>query len=357
VSRRTSRRYRGSRRGGIGILIPVLVILCIIAAASLYVINDNMTFTKDGTFFAEWEKDREPEKVDANLIIETPESDTPTVGEVHHESEKLPTSDRTENDGKRVRFIPIGTVKSEELFDAALAENMEKDKINTILLEVKADDGTLAFGNDHEFVRDKQIVGEDSVLSDAIAKARSSGYKVALYMSCFKDNGAARNNFKNAVLAEGGGVWRDEFETRWLSPYSEEARLYLTDMIKKLISLSPDEIVLSNISFPVAGKTNMISYGEESQTKAEMLSKFIDEAKLAAGDIALTAVYENYNDLYRTASGQEPEVFEKFDTLYVNYKESEFCKSFAEAESSFESTDIRLVPITTDSSASEFIIK
>ena len=44
------RRYRGSRQK-IGFFIPALVVLCLIAAASLYVINNNMTFTKEGSYF------------------------------------------------------------------------------------------------------------------------------------------------------------------------------------------------------------------------------------------------------------------------------------------------------------------
>ena len=68
---KNQRRYRGSRRK-IGLLIPVLVVLCIIAATALYVINNNMTFTKEGSFFIP-EKDETPQDVEANLVIEEPE--------------------------------------------------------------------------------------------------------------------------------------------------------------------------------------------------------------------------------------------------------------------------------------------
>ena len=66
--KRSSGRYRGSRRSG-GVLIPLLVVLCIAAAVTLYVINNNMTFTREGSFFIP-EKEVRTEKAEANLIID-----------------------------------------------------------------------------------------------------------------------------------------------------------------------------------------------------------------------------------------------------------------------------------------------
>ncbi len=361
-TRRASRRYRGSR-GGIGIVIPLLIVLCIIAAGVLYFVNENMAFTKDGTLFEAWGAKKEPEIVDANLVIEEDAGEEDKTAEDGAEEIETEASEETEApvappaDAVRARFLPIGTVKSTELFNAALAEIPADEKINTLVLEVKAEDGTLAFGSEHEFVADKQIVGDDSVLSQVIEKAKSAGYRVSLFMSCFKDNGAARNNFKHSVLANGGGVWRDEFETRWLSPYSEEARLYLTDIIKKLAALGPNEIILSNISFPVAGRTDMIDYGEGVGSKSEALSGFISEAQSAAGNVAVSAVYENYNEAYSSLGGQKPELFQDFARIYIYAKDSQALRSFEEGKALFGNMNVSIIPVGKAAVDEQFVIK
>ena len=107
--RRTSARYRGSRRG-IGFLIPTLAVLCVIAAVALYIINENMTFTKDGKEFSIGNREEEVENVDANLIIEEP-VETPA-----EELELPEVSKPSESTFVKGKLIPIGAVKSPEHF-------------------------------------------------------------------------------------------------------------------------------------------------------------------------------------------------------------------------------------------------
>ncbi|MBR5542763.1 MAG: hypothetical protein IKU65_01530 [Oscillospiraceae bacterium] len=305
-SRKSYGRYRGSRRG-VGVLIPTLVILCAIAAGTLWFVNENMTFTREGSFFSFLEKkeDAESEKVEANLIIEEPEP----VAEP--EPEPVKTGD------VRAYFVPIGTVKNAELFSGALASVPQN--INTLVLEVKAEDGMLAFATESALGKAAEVSGESEALTSAITKARECGYRVALYMSAFKDNEAARKNQSFSARTENKIIWIDGTNVRWLSAYSEEARGYLTDIIGELSEFSPDEIIVSNISFPAVGKTELLFYEKELGKKGDALESFMKEARQAAGKIKLSAVYENYADRLLGESGQDAAVFEKnFDEVYVN---------------------------------------
>ena len=346
--RKISGRYRGSRRG-IGFLIPTLVVLCIIAAAALYIINENMTFTKDGKQFILGKTEEESETVDANLIIEEP-VETPA-----EEIAPPAAAESAESAFVKGKFIPIGTVKSAEHFSDVLAQ--VPAGVNTLVLEVKAEDGTLAFASDSPIAVAAEVSGENEALESAVTKAKSAGYKVAFLMSCFKDNEAARKNQQYAIRLENKTLWLDWYSVRWLSAYSAGAREYLADCIKKLAAFSPDEIILSNVSFPAVGKCNLIGYDESLGKKREMLQGFIAEAKAAAGEIKLSAVYENYNDAKNPEGGQTPEDFAVFENIYINRDAGEFTLDFNAGKIRFEGKSENLIPVGKDAVGDNFIVK
>lgn len=324
-NRRVSSRYRGARRR-VDLLIPILVALIISAAIILYVVNENMVFTKDGAFFAPSEKtEKLPDDVEANLVIEEEEVTEPPTESSHP---NIPV------EATRAYFIPIGTVKNAELFDLALSEVAAMPDINTLVLEVKAEDGMLAFATSSLLgkIAGADVNGADEVLTLAISKARERGYKVALYMSAFKDNETARKNQPHSARTANKVIFIDGTNVRWLSAYSPEARGYVVDVIKKAKTFSPDEIILSNVSFPAVGKTEILFYEKELGEKRDALKTFMDEAKTACEGIKLSAVYENYNDSCISASGQNVDDFKDgFDALYVKKNGSYYTKTGAES--------------------------
>lgn len=308
-----------------------------------------MTFTKDGKQFLIGQTEEEQETVDANLIIEEP---------VETPAEKItPPAEPIASEGSFVKgeFIPIGTVKSPEHFSDALAGVPEG--INTLVFEVKAEDGTLAFSSDSPIAANAEVSGENGALESAVAKAKSAGYKVAFLMSCFKDNEAARKNQQYAIRLENKTLWLDWYSVRWLSAYSSGAQEYLVDCIKKLSEFSPDEIILSNVSFPAIGKCNLIGYDKTLGTKQEMLQSFIADAKAAAGEIKLSAVYENYNDAKNPEGGQTPDDFAAFENIYINRDAGEFTLDFNAGKARFEGKNANLIPIGKDAVGDNFIVK
>ncbi len=306
------KRYKGARRS-IGCLIPLLVVLCVLAAGALYFINDNMVFTKEGAIFSPNSGKEEvppPDtEVNANLIIEEPEP--PKV----EPSEPL----RDARGTVRSAFITRAEVMEEEKLGAII--DSLPSGINTLVFEVKSDDGFLAFVEDSKLAKTAEVSAEsDDALRAAIEKARAKGFSVSLYASCFKDNEAARKNQPHSARTENRIIWLDANNTRWLSPYSEVARGYIKDIVLSLAEFSPDEIILSNISFPAEGKTEIISYGEETSPKADVLSSFIADISAAVPqEIMLSSVYENYTGNALVSAGQSLAMFAgKFSRLYIN---------------------------------------
>ncbi len=356
-ARKQNRRYRGSKRGGVGVLIPVLIVLCVIAAGILYFVNDNMTFTLDGTLLSPDNGKPSGGDVSANLIIESPD-ETPTVQpeEISPVPEEEPAAPE-EVDGVRALFIPIGEVKSEELFAAKLSEISADKKINTLVLEVKAEDGTLAFSSNSPLAAAAAVSGDDGTLTRVIQSAKDAGYRVSLYMSCFKDNEAARKSQEESARTKNKIIWLDNGNMRWLSAYSDTAREYLVSSIKKLSSISPDEIILSNVSFPAEGKTELLLYDEKAGTKNDMLKSFIADAKTAAGNVPISAVYENYNDNCIAESGQTPDLFSAFERLYVAGAGTKFRNGADSAHDLFNGTETALIVMSPTPSKDEFVIR
>lgn len=339
-------RYRGTRKR-IGLLIPTLVLLCVLAAVALYVIDNNTTFTREGSFVFE-QKEEKPDDVETTLIID--EADGSSVAEEVMGEKPTPVDETLVT---KALFIPIGTVKSAELFDAELSSAKSTD-VNTLVFEVKAEDGSLAFATETKMGTKMGLAGDSSTLTSAVAKARAEGYRVAFYMSCFRDNEAARKNAPSAVRTANKVLWIDGENLRWISPYSEDAVAYLTQLIGELGAFSPNEIILSNVSFPAIGKPELIAYEDGGVTKEAKLSEFITAARAAAGGIKLSAVYENYKDKALAESGQKSEAFASaFDSIYINEFGGKKTFSFADVSANFENA----VVISKSPTRSEYLIK
>lgn len=348
MGRRRQGRYRGSRKG-IGVLIPVLIVLCVAAAVALFLINDNMTFTTDGAFFGK--KKEETHEVAPNLIIEdgkvNPSENTEAENPPPEEENREATP---ENADTRAYFIGIDKTISENPL-AGVPEG-----VNTVVFEVKSEDGRLAFDSDSALASYERIVaGSDEKLRSAVSKAREKGYGVSLYMSCFKDNEAARKNQVYSCRTANKIIWLDGENVRWLSAYSEKAREYLADLVKKLSEFGADEIILANISFPYYGKCDLLYYDSSLGTKSEQLKKFIDDALASAGSVPVSAVYENLRGNYLTESGQNSEIFKSFGKIYVSDTAGKRTREYSDAAEAFGD---KICPISAGAKTSgSFLIK
>ncbi len=309
-------RYKG-RRGSIGVLIPVLIVLCVIAGAVLFILGDSMIFTKEGVIFSSEEEPVELPQIDPEIIIEEEEKKEPE-----------PVSPKAGLTAAVI--IPQKAIADEGFVSAALA----RPGINTVIFEVKAEDGYLAFSEKSRLAAAAGVSASDEALKKAISEARAKGYSVSLLMSCFKDNEAARKSQSFAVSTQNKIIWLDGENVRWLNPYSEAAQSYLLDVIKTLSAYGADELILSNISFPAVGRTELVFYGEGLPSKEDTLSSFIGKAEEAAGDMMLSAVYENYKDGYREKSGEKIENYLGFDAVYVKNNAGKYTNAFSAVSSS-----------------------
>ena len=281
-------RYRGSRRR-VGVLIPTLVTLCILAAVVLIYVNANLEDGGDGTtllaipFSDEKIVFDEPQ---VDLIVEDPVDVVVEVKATEYE--------------KRVEkpaFLAL-----DENFDENLAA---LSGVNTVVVPYKDDSG--------------KITPEETV-KEVISKISGAKLNACAMISCFKDNSYAAANPAFACPSANGKAWTDAEGYGWLNPYHSETELYLLAVIDKAYAAGFREILLTNAHFPADEGINY----NEGLAKGAAVSAFFDKIKELCekkGDLNVAVWYDGTDSAVTgeeldTITGKFHRIYTKDSTIY-----------------------------------------
>ena len=147
----------------------------------------------------------------------------------------------------------------EDVLNGTAAAKLEEAGADTLILEMKAPDGKLAWYSEDYTAQWAEVSAPQSN-NDALKQWNEEVYTIAR-VCCFRDDSAPYSRNKLA-LRKGNYNWRDELGLRWLSPAHEESQEYIANLCGELAALGFDEIVLEQWHFPVGGKTENISRGD-----------------------------------------------------------------------------------------------
>jgi len=315
------RSYRGRpRRRSV---FPLLAVILILIAAILFLyfgLQDYIVFSSDGLrFLNPFEKEKaqkspSPSPVDEpDLIIATPEvSTSPTP-------EPAPTPEQSLI--LKAVFIPD---ISDSVSVAGAIQLAEKGVINTVVIDMKHDDGTLAYTSSDSHAIKSGANPESDVSLQVISQLKEAGLHLVARMSAFKDNLVPRKIQSASVKVKSGVIWLDRDYHGWLNPYIEEARDYVVNIANELADLGFDEILLDNFCYPTLGRPHLLYYGEfENVPKTDTLNSFAADlsSQLAEKDVALSILVDPNAILNgpNTASGQDPEtLYNTVDRLFTN---------------------------------------
>ncbi len=283
------RGYRGKKSGGC--LIPLLIILCVVAAAVSLLLHRHLVYTPDGTQVRLPFSDKtvdivkdEPLDEDIDLVIEEPEETPPAAPEVA----TITYEERIENS----ILAPLATVLDAAALDALLGQ-ITPDGINTVVLELKADDGKLAFASQNALAKDAGVNAESNdALKSAILKITEKGLNVAAQLSCFRDNAAPRTKRSAGLPLNNGRIFVDDDELTWLDAYDDDAKAYIKALVGEVYDLGIKELVLTNLSFPFdGGLLSAIVY--EGNDKQGTIRSFANDLRAVADEKGgkIAAVY------------------------------------------------------------------
>jgi len=159
---------------------------------------------------------------------------------------------------------------------------------DTFCVTMKAADGRLQY----------QSAADGAPLSDTAAAASQvlpellggDLYAVAR-ISCLRDTLYAKAHVEDAGLKNAGGyIFYDGSNENWLDPSKQGTRDYLCAIAKECAAMGFDEIVLTDLSYPTAGKLTKIHYGSGisaaslSAYKADQISACLSAIRDALKD-------------------------------------------------------------------------
>ena len=249
--------YYGRRRHRIFALLLVLVLFA--AVFLFFYMQEYIVFTADGFRFSFGAQDDETDSSVAapdtppDLIIDDPidpPDDDPAAAEPD-----VPDEEPESAAAEPTRAL---LVSGAEALDGSLL----RDPVNALAISVKGADGL-------------SLLDEGGALPGAVSALRQSGGRAIALASALRDNTAPRDDIETAVRTGSGARWLDYDYIPWLNPYSEGTADVLISLAQACHDAGFDELVLQNFQFPTVGRTELISYGDHTESRIEALTALL----------------------------------------------------------------------------------
>ncbi|MDR3206857.1 MAG: putative glycoside hydrolase [Oscillospiraceae bacterium] len=322
-------RYRGqrhARRVGV-VLLSVFALLVVSAIIALSVLPNYLVYSEDGqasfTFacYSAW-KDAlsSPTPPPADFVptptpTPTPQpTPTPTPAPTPTPRRELPV---------HAVLLPLSKLTDQAALNAINAL-LESGQADTVVIELKAPDGTLGYSSALPLAIQAQVSTPDSGAAQLIRDFKAKGAYVVAKVACFKDARLPQQIQTVGIKHSSGVNWLDGQRNRWLDPYKPDARTYLLDVMSEVAGLGADEILLDWVTFPVSGGIGSISYGADQNTpRHEGIETFLAAARETADKtgVALSVVLDEQT----AAEGENPVGGQRLsgllplaDRLYLN---------------------------------------
>lgn len=303
--------YRGYRKGSHALrrISITLAILCVLAALVLVILMQNIyindqnikvlriPFTDhvialENASFVDPSQVEEPAPEDSAEVVFLPEAGTSYQERIEHSV-----------------LLPYHMMFDGAKVDAFLA-SLSGTTVNTVIIEAKPASGKLAFVSSSDLAGEANATSNDALLA-LKTRLNNEGYSVVASVSCFRDNLVPRNSEELACKNRDGALWGDAMRYTWMNPYSEDAHVYLITLISDLYQLGFTEILLTNLSFPLAEDADLVVY-EEDQTDLSAKEARIDQFLLQLGGFADGLTDLSLAVRYDAAEGQTQQSFVNF---------------------------------------------
>jgi hypothetical protein len=152
------------------------------------------------------------------------------------------------------------TAGSDRGRDALLAF-MEVEGLNTVVVDLKMDDGELAFEPQDESLKayameNPSIADLDAVLAEL---AEREVYRIAR-IPVMRDGAFATLHPELALRRAGGALWRDSIGSVWLDPAAPAVTDYTVALAREASARGFDEVQFDYVRFPSDGAVSAIVY-------------------------------------------------------------------------------------------------
>jgi len=167
-------------------------------------------------------------------------------------------------------YITALTASSYDKYVALIASVKAKG-VNAIVLDVKTEDGSLAFAPNDPALKQEAPVNDIILNPERLVKAtHDAGLYLIARMPVFEDPAFAEKNPKLALRMADGSLWRNAKGLAWLDPAAEVAWKYNADIAREVYARGFDEVQLDYVRFATDGKTSKIVFPIYDSKKENM---------------------------------------------------------------------------------------
>jgi len=241
--------------------VAALLILVILAALSVIYLQSHLVYDDNGVAHLDlpWREEEQPPAASVPEVVPPP--DEPLTITVE-DTDKSPQELR----GVQLPALPL----TAEAWQAAQTTLPPPEEIDAVALTVKDGKGRVYYDSSAaKAVHDKKIVKVEESTSAAIAALNEAYPYTIARLSCLQDPVASREKLEEMGLKNTGGyVFYDLYSGTWLDPSKQGTVDYLVSLARECAALGFDEILLTGLSYPTAGKLDKIAYGDTASDAA-----------------------------------------------------------------------------------------
>jgi len=164
---------------------------------------------------------------------------------------------------------------------------MIKSGLNTAVIDLKMDDGALAFEPYSKvlkpYVMKRPFIHDLDELLENLGKQNI--YRIAR-IAVMRDGVYALEHQEMAVKNLAGNLWQDNIGSLWLDPSSQDVADYAINLGKEAYSRGFDEIQYDYVRFPSDGKLSNIIYPvfDQVKSKSEVMREFFKKVGVTLQD-------------------------------------------------------------------------
>jgi hypothetical protein len=263
-----NRYYRGKLIHGRWkrFFLTLAVILLILLIFIHVFFQHRIRYTRDGVVIQ-----TKDEVLSENSNISSPTASDPLVIETADYSNMKAVAGETTT---AIHAIYVSSAYITDDFVSTYSEILSN--YDCIILELKPSSGQLVWNSSVKTATDYNLNGTVNIVS-LITSLKEKGLRVAAQLSCAKDDLMVTRNPALALHTADGKVYSDA-NGSWIDPTNVDAKQYIIDLSKELISAGIDELWFSNVNQPDVSPSTFKYSSDISQNLS--ISEIVDSYSL-----------------------------------------------------------------------------
>ena len=232
--------YRG-RTPKWKVVLAIVLVLVILGAVGFMVLQEHIVYDGTGT-----------------PHLRLPQQETEDTGTPPEEEEPVEVVIQEPEGPQEIHAFSLpAQALTQQTVEAALAQ--PQAECNAVAVTLKDSAGLVYFDAAGAVSGTVRTEADTTAALEALT-GQEDLYTVAR-ISCFHDPKAANAEVESMGLKNTGGyIFYDGNNSQWLDPGHEKARTYLLNIIREAVEQGFREIILTDVSYPTAGKLDKIDF-------------------------------------------------------------------------------------------------